>query len=163
MRPTSRRAATSSFWRGYAASLRRSWLGRMVPAAIVDATRRMSAQLRPIRSTFTLSPTSGRRRFGYARALEHVERRLELPPATAPAGAAAASRRRADWPGPAVGISNSGSRQQRLSDVAAERVPQQEAGRPRRAVAAQDADRFQQGLGRGRRRAMSSVRSIRGV
>ena len=48
MRPTSRSAAASSFWRGYAASLRRSWLGRMVPAAIVDATRRMSAQLRSI-------------------------------------------------------------------------------------------------------------------
>ena len=31
MRPTSRSAAASSFWRGYAASLRRSWLGRMVP------------------------------------------------------------------------------------------------------------------------------------
>ena len=30
MRPTSRSAAASSFWRGYAASLRRSWLGRMV-------------------------------------------------------------------------------------------------------------------------------------
>ena len=87
-----------------------------------------------------------------------------------------------------VGISDGGSRQQRLSDVAvaarprqpdvagAERVPQveqhrrlpkpviglgaqqpaplrirpQEAVRPRRAVAAQDADRFQQGLGIGR-------------
>ena len=32
MRPTSRSADASSFWRGYAASLRRSWLGRMVPA-----------------------------------------------------------------------------------------------------------------------------------
>ena len=64
MRPTSRRAAASSFWRGYAASLRRSWLGRMVPAAMVAATRRMSAQFRSIRSTFTLPPTSGRRCFG---------------------------------------------------------------------------------------------------
>ena len=64
MRPTSRSAAASSFWRGYAASLRRSWLGRMVPAAMVAATRRMSAQFRPIRSTFTLPPTSGRRCFG---------------------------------------------------------------------------------------------------
>ena len=27
MRPTSRSGAASSFWRGYAASLRRSWLG----------------------------------------------------------------------------------------------------------------------------------------
>ena len=43
MRPTSRRAAAISFWRGYAASLRRIWLGRMVPAAMVAATRRMSA------------------------------------------------------------------------------------------------------------------------
>ena len=41
-RPTSRRAAASSFWRGYAASLRRIWLGRRVPAAMVAATRRMS-------------------------------------------------------------------------------------------------------------------------
>jgi len=31
---------------------------------LVDATRRMSAQLRSIRSAFTLPPTSGRRRFG---------------------------------------------------------------------------------------------------
>ena len=46
MRPTSRKAAASSFWRGYAASLRRSWLGGMVPAAMVAATRRMSAQFR---------------------------------------------------------------------------------------------------------------------
>ena len=53
MRPTSRSAAASSFWRGYGASLRRSWLGRMVPAAMVAATRRMSAQFRSIRSTFS--------------------------------------------------------------------------------------------------------------
>ena len=59
----------------------------------------------------------------------------------------------------AVGISDGGSRQQRLSDVAVAARPRQpdvagadfefgpqEAGRPRRAVAAQDADRFQQGL-----------------
>ena len=34
MRPTSRRAAASSFWRGYAASLRRSWLGRIRPVPV---------------------------------------------------------------------------------------------------------------------------------
>ena len=40
------------------------WLGRRVPAAMVAATRRMSAQFRSIRSTFTLPPTSGRSSFG---------------------------------------------------------------------------------------------------
>ena len=60
MRPTSRSADASSFWRGYAASLRKSWLGRMVPAAMVAATRKF----RSIRSTFTLPPTRGRRCFG---------------------------------------------------------------------------------------------------
>ena len=127
------------------------------------------------------------------------------PPATASARAAAASPAQALVEGEpalgepvaltgrdrqaAVGISDGGSRQQRLSDVAvaarprqpdvagAERVPQveqhrrlpetviglgaqqpapprirpQEANWPRPAVTAQDADRFQQGLGRGRR------------
>ena len=36
----------------------------MVPAAMVDATRRMSAQFLSIRSAFTLPPTSGRSCFG---------------------------------------------------------------------------------------------------
>ena len=45
----------------------------MVPAAMVAATRRMSAQFRSIRSTFTLPPTSGRRGFRDAPAFEHVE------------------------------------------------------------------------------------------
>ena len=54
--PQGRRQARSG--RGYAASLRKIWLGRMVPAAMVAATRRMSAQFLSIRSTFTLPPTS---------------------------------------------------------------------------------------------------------
>ena len=40
------------------------WLGRMVPAAMVAATRRMSAQFLSIRSAFTLPPTRGRSCFG---------------------------------------------------------------------------------------------------
>ena len=60
----------SSFWRGYAASLRRIWLGRMVPAAMVAATRRMSAQFLSIRSTFTLPPTRRRKVLRDARAFE---------------------------------------------------------------------------------------------
>ena len=63
----------SSFWRGYAASLRRIWLGRMVPAAMVAATRRMSAQFLSIRSTFTLPPTRRRKVLRDARAFEPVE------------------------------------------------------------------------------------------
>ena len=57
-------AADSSFWRGYEASLRRIWLGRMVPAAMVAATRRMSVQFLSIRFAFTLPATSGPRCFG---------------------------------------------------------------------------------------------------
>ena len=54
----------------------------MVPAAMVAANRRMSAQLRSIRSTFTLPPTSGRRRFGTPASLERVEAlRWQIPDA----------------------------------------------------------------------------------
>ena len=63
-RPTSRGAAASSFWRGYAASLRRIWLGRMVPAAMVAAMRKMSDQFLAIRSGLTVPPTNERNVFG---------------------------------------------------------------------------------------------------
>ena len=65
MRPTSRRAAASSFWRGYAASLRRSWLGRMVPARHGG---RHAQDVRPVPvdqvHVHLAAETSGRRRFG---------------------------------------------------------------------------------------------------
>src|SRR3546814_15042222 len=51
MRPTSRNARASSFWRGSEASLRRIWLGATIPAAIVAMMRRMSGQLRSIDRT----------------------------------------------------------------------------------------------------------------
>ena len=73
MRPTSRSAAASSFWRGYAASLRRSWLGRMVPADMVAATRKMSAQLRSIRFHVHLAADQRAQALRDARAFEHVE------------------------------------------------------------------------------------------
>ncbi len=53
--------------------MRRIWLGRMVPAAMVDATRRMSAQFLSISSAFTLPPTSGRPGFGSVAGVDQVE------------------------------------------------------------------------------------------
>ena len=82
MRPTSRRAAASSFWRGYAASLRRIWLGRMVPAAMGVATRRMSTQFLSIRSRVHLAADQRAQLLRDARALEHVEPfRRQIPDA----------------------------------------------------------------------------------
>ena len=45
IRPTSRSAAARSFWRGWAASLRRMRLGATWPALMVAAQRNMSGQL----------------------------------------------------------------------------------------------------------------------
>ena len=54
----------------------------MVPAAMVAPMRRMSAQFLPIRSVFTLPPTSGRKLLRDARAFEHVEPfRRQIPDA----------------------------------------------------------------------------------
>ena len=81
-RPTSRRAAANSFWRGDAASLRRIWLGCMVPGAIVAATRRMSAQFLSIRSVFNLTADQWAQVLRDARAFEHVQPfRRQIPDA----------------------------------------------------------------------------------
>ena len=84
IRPTSRRAAASSFWRGDAASLRRSWLGRMVPAAMMAATPQ---DVRPVaveQVHVHLAADQRAQVLRDARAFEHVEAlRAQVPDARA--------------------------------------------------------------------------------